>query len=153
MLGPADFTWDRFWWSTRLDLPDWNGFGGASGPFEVVFAPEGRDDAPLDEDEIALVQWLSDHRRETFDAVISALVGEFPEVASEADLRSRVELESVNVHQVVAGGLPYLGFSLRCDWDEEHGAGVLLHGTRVVETGDQDTALLLWIAEQDAESR
>jgi hypothetical protein len=91
----------------------------------VVFAPEGRDDAPL----------------------------EVPEVGSETDLRSMVELESVHVHQVVAGGLPYLGFALRCDWDEEHGAGVLLHGTRVVETGDQDTAFLLWIAERDAESR
>jgi uncharacterized protein DUF6985 len=118
----------------------------------VVFAPEGRDDAPLERDEVALVQWLADHPRETFEAVVSALVSEVPEVGSEAELSSMVELESVHVHQVVAGGLPYLGFALRCDWDEEHGAGVLLHGTRVVEIGGQDTAFLLWIAERDAEA-
>ena len=30
------------------------------------------------------------------------------------------------------------------------GLGVLMHGSRVVEVGDADTAFTLWIAKQDA---
>jgi len=33
-------------------------------------------------------------------------------------------------------GIPYVGFEFGCTWDEEHGLGVLMHGTRTVEIGD-----------------
>jgi hypothetical protein len=57
----------------------------------------------------------------------------------------------VNVHQVQKDGIPYVGFEFACTWDEEHGLGVLMHGTRTVEIGGADTAFLLWLAEVDAE--
>jgi hypothetical protein len=46
-------------------------------------------------------------------------------------------------------GIPYAGFEFGCTWDDEHGLGVLMHGTRAVDIGGADTAFLLWIAEQD----
>ena len=36
--------------------------------------------------------------------------------------------------------MAYLGLAFHCTWDEEHGAGVLLHGSRVVNVGETDTA-------------
>jgi hypothetical protein len=56
----------------------------------------------------------------------------------------------VHLHPIKRADLPYLGFELGCTWDEEHGLGVLMHGTRAVAVGGSDTALLLWIAEEDA---
>jgi Domain of unknown function (DUF6985) len=47
-------------------------------------------------------------------------------------------------------GVSYVGVELFSRWDREHGAGVLVHGSRVVEVGGADTAILLWIAERDA---
>lgn len=60
MLTIGDFTWDGFFWSTSVYLPSWAGlqnrrgaYGSrdgdkpAGGKVPLVFAPEGRDDAPL----------------------------------------------------------------------------------------------------------
>lgn len=74
-----------------------------------------------------------------------------PAASSPNDLRALINLHSINVHQVVKNDLPYAGFLFECTWDDEHGLGVLMHGTRVVEIGGADTAILLWIAEADAE--
>ena len=75
---------------------------------------------------------------------------QMPAVRSTDDFRSLIGLHSLNVHQVEKDGLPYVGFELGCTWDDEHGLGVLMHGTRVVEIGGADTAILLWMAERDA---
>jgi hypothetical protein len=36
--------------------------------------------------------------------------------------------------------MSYLGLFFQCTWDEEHAAGVLLHGSRVIEVGDNEAA-------------
>ncbi|HLI65970.1 MAG TPA: hypothetical protein VKU90_06365, partial [Caulobacteraceae bacterium] len=73
-----------------------------------------------------------------------------PDLAGPDDLRRLIGLYAVDVHQVRNGAAPYLGFEFGCTWDDEHGLGVLMHGTRIVEVGGADTAFLLWIAERDA---
>ena len=72
-----------------------------------------------------------------------------PDIDSADDLRALIGLSSVNIHQVQKDGIPYAGFEFGCSWDREHGLGVLMHGTRTVEIGGADTAILLWIAERD----
>lgn len=71
-----------------------------------------------------------------------------PEVRSVDGL---CELIGVTVHQIVRSSVPYVGFEISCSWDPEHSAGVLMNGTRVVEVGGADTAILLWIAEADVD--
>jgi hypothetical protein len=80
-----------------------------------------------------------------------AIVAKFP--AARADLRKNVDLRSLKFHDVESGALPYIGFELGCSWDDEHGLGVLMHGTRVVKIGQADTALLEWIPEGDAKKQ
>ncbi|MDJ0847181.1 MAG: hypothetical protein QNK04_02255 [Myxococcota bacterium] len=172
-ITPADFAWDEFFWKTRVMLPPALGLetGNAEGSVDLVFAPEGRDEGPLTGAEIALVQWLLDHREGVVSAVLAALVASYPDLQaaedledeerrelmpdlrSPEDLRELIRLESVNVHPLSVGDAPYIGFEFDCRWDEEHGLGVLMHGERVVEIGGADTAIYLWIAEQDAERR
>jgi hypothetical protein len=48
-------------------------------------------------------------------------------------------------------GVPYVGVEFGCTWDEEHELGVLMLGTRTVQVSDADTAITLWITEEDAE--
>jgi hypothetical protein len=162
VLTAADFRWDRYWWTTTLDLPGWDG-----GAARVVVAPEGqRGDAPLTPAELGSVQWLADHGAAATAAVLGALLAAYPgikeefaefvepdvmpDVESVDDLRPLLRLVTVCVHDVFAGDVPYLGFELECFWDEEHGAGVLLHGTRVVRVGGADTAIMRWMATDDA---
>jgi hypothetical protein len=78
---------------------------------------------------------------------------QLPPVNSIEDFRAIIGLTTVHLHAVERLGLPYVGFELGCSWDDEHGLGVLMHGTRVVEIGGADTAFVAWVAEQDAAKR
>lgn len=163
-LSSSDFRWDNFSWTTDVSLARWRSVN-------IVFAPEGRDDAPLRDDEVALVEWLVAHQAEAVAAVLDGVFGRydairasyagafepeheatvFPTVASAEELLDVIEIVAVHVHQIDRGGVPYLGFEFSCPWDVEHGLGVLMHGTRLVDMGGADTAIMLWVARRDAE--
>jgi len=76
-----------------------------------------------------------------------------PDIRSETNLRALIGLHTIYVHQISTNGLPYTGYEFGCTWDNEHGLGILMHGTRLVEIGGAETAFLLWIAKKDAAAR
>jgi hypothetical protein len=140
----------------------------SDGVVQIVFAPEGRGSEPLTEAELAKVRWVMEYEASLADALLSSLLREYPslqeqygysgemkselmpDVQSVDDFRVLIGLSSVNIHQVQKDGVPYVGFEFGCTWDEEQGLGVLMHGIRTVQIGGADTAILLWIAEEDA---
>ena len=140
----------------------------SDGRVRIVFAPEGRGSEPLSEAELSAVRWVMEHEASLANALLSSLLKEYPllqeqysysdgmkaelmpDVQSVDDLRALIGLSSVNVHQVQKDGVPYVGFEFGCTWDEEHGLGILMHGTRTVQIGGADTAILLWIAAEDS---
>jgi hypothetical protein len=178
-----EFTWDDYFWVTTAQLPAWSGYQIRNGPYgalsgpglsdgtvKLLFAPEGREDGPLTEQEIGLVRWVTENQAAVHDAMLQSLFDEYPrlrdefldyfidedmakqclpEVKSPAELKALLGIVSVNVHQI-AGAEPYIGVELGCTWDEEHGVGVLLHGAKPLEVGGADTAILLWIAKKYA---
>ena len=140
----------------------------SDGAVTIVVDPEGGDESPLMEHERANVQWLLDHEAEAASAVLAGLLAEYPrlqrvygyegeeretcmpDVWCTEDFRQFIGLHNVHVHSLLKEGLSYVGYEFGCMWDGEHGLGVLMHGTRVVEVGDADTAFTLWIAQRDA---
>ncbi len=67
-----------------------------------------------------------------------------------AGLRGLVGLTGVSILPVARDGMAYVGFHLGCEWDEEHGAGVMTHGGRVLVTGSEFEASATWAAKEDA---
>ena len=140
----------------------------SKGLVKIVFAPEGRGKEPLTDSEMSLVRWVIDHEASISTALLKSLLKEYPslqkeygysgaqksrlmpDIRSVEGLRDLIGLHAINIHQVQKDGIPYAGFEFGCTWDEEHGLGVLMHGTRTVEIGGADTAMLLWIAKEDA---
>lgn len=142
----------------------------SSGIHKIVFAPEGRDGQELNDGERSLVQWVVDHEKAIHDEVIALLFklypaiqttyleayGEdgndiLPDISELNEIKSIVGIVTIHVHQVSKNGIPYIGIELGCDWDEEHGAGILLHGSTPLEVGGADTAFLLWMARKYAD--
>jgi hypothetical protein len=174
--------WDGHCWTVRVQLPSWNEFrnrrdavvsrrssGSAEGTVALVFAPEGRDDAPMRDAEVELARWPLRHEREMQSALLARLVEDYdeligdpedvleddeppPSVSKPEDFKSLITLRRIYVHQVKKDGCPYVGFEFTCCWDDEHGLGVLMHDARIVEIGGGHTASLLWIARRDAEA-
>ncbi len=129
--------------------------GYKRGRFElIVHGPEGK--APSSAQERAFVQFLENqelvcitavkaifdyYRREremwfTGHAATDEIL--VPEVQSPDDLKRLIRLRTLNVLDLSKDGCSLIGFAFRCCWDTEHGLGVLVHGTRVVEVGEND---------------
>ncbi len=172
---------EEFWWGAELRLWSWEGYqsrhgaygsidksGPSDGTVTLIFAPEGRGLEPLSDQELQLISWFEQNEPMVSDAVKAAIIDwcsphsadraarfdfgdDFPDIRTDQDLKENVGLFAVNIHQMGLGGVPYVGYEFGCEWDAEHGLGVLMHGTRVVEVGFADTAILLWKAEMDAE--
>lgn len=163
-----EFTFNEFWWQADVQFLTWADFTYEDS-IKLTFAPEGRDDAPMDAVEVALATWVKDNHESQKPSLLKAILESYPEfrrqffedfdikeneedlptIASEDDLAKVIQLEEINIHQISKSGVPYVGYQFSCGWDEEHGLGVLMHDKRVVEIGGSDTAFLLWIAERD----
>lgn len=76
-----------------------------------------------------------------------------PVIRHARELRKVMGLAWIHVLDVAKAGVAYVGFELGCDWDDEHGAGLMMHKARVVDFGGADTSLLEWIAERDGGKR
>ena len=143
----------------------------SDGGVTIIVDPEVGDEAPLTEQKRANVKWLLDREAEAASAVLKGLLAAYPglqerygqegkeretympDVPSTADFRELIGLQNVHVHSLLKEGVPYVGYKFGCTWDGEHGLGVLLHGTRVVEVSEAQTACTLWIAKRDARGK
>lgn len=171
------FVWNKYNWVAQITLPSWVGFQNKPGfhgcltpdtadcTCQIVFAPEGRGDRPLTGQEHSLVSWFIRHEPSLQQPLLAALLNTYPElqdyqgytddeklefmpdVTSAMGFQPLIGLQDIFIHPVTKDGMPYVGFGFGCTWDEEHGLGILMHGTRVVEIGGADTAYLLWVAE------
>jgi hypothetical protein len=106
------------------------------------------------EAQIAAWRWLRDHETQVATVVLAATFDEYPGYRSEwlshypdekkrlpvirnpAGLAAVMGLHDVHVHVTVRDGLAYVGFEFGCNWEDEHGFGVLTHSDRVIEIGD-----------------
>ncbi|MBW8483618.1 DUF4259 domain-containing protein [Actinomadura parmotrematis] len=151
-ISAGAFFWDEFFWKAHLVS---EGGGPATRiSAELIYAPEGREDGPLTDAEHAAIAWTVAHLPALWNAARPAVLAEFRDARDDLgdEAREGSTLTGVNIHPLSKGGMPYVGLQFACGWDEEHGTGVLMHGTRVVRRGGADTAVLLWMAEQDLKS-
>ena len=181
LLNPI-FQWNEYFWESQINIPDWAGFQERNGPYgaissnepsngdiKLVFAPEGRDDAELNSDEMQLINWFISNQKQVLDSIVTTLFssypslkdtyieecGEemaefFPEIKSSNEIKKVIGIVTIFIHQVSKDNTPFIGVEIGCNWDEEHGLGLLLHGNKIVEAGGADTAILLWMAERHA---
>jgi hypothetical protein len=167
VLVAGDFLWDEYFWRTSIVVSDDR---LAGGPVPLVFAPEGRGEGPITADELGLLRIAADSLDATVALAAAALYVQYavlqlaydyddqdkasfmPDLSSAEEIYDFINVVGVNVHPVSRDGMPYVGIEFDTRWDPEHGAGVLINGKRVVEVGGADSAILLWIAENDLQS-
>ncbi len=63
-----------------------------------------------------------------------------PVVNQPEELKELIKLHTVHVESGAKDGIAYLGFEFDCNWDEEHGLGVMMHGSRVLEVGQAEVS-------------
>jgi hypothetical protein len=144
----------------------------STGDVHVSVAIPGDDDEPETPppptvEQAKAYQHLKDNQDAIAAAVLQAIAKEYPtlqesygyeddeaeelmpDITKPEDLRNLIGLGIVHVLAAAKKGAAYVGFEFGCTWDEEHGLGVLTHGTRVVAVGAADTSFDLNAAEDD----
>lgn len=166
--------WDESCWTGEDTFPAWAGFqtgdGRASDGSALVNVYTADDEearpAPA---QAAAYGHLIDHQDAVRDAVLHAVASVYPEwqtrygydahdarhlmpdLDGPGGLRALTELTTVNVFSTEKEGVAYVGLQFACTWDDEHALGAMTHIGRVVRVGGADTAILEWIADEDAE--
>ena len=70
-----------------------------------------------------------------------------PKATNIAVFRELISPGTIFLHPAEKAGMAYTGFLFSTCWEVEHGLGFILHGGRVVEIGDAETAFSSRIAE------
>lgn len=68
---------------------------------------------------------------------------ELPDIAQADGLKQLIGLDCIFLHASQPGHdrmQPYFGLAMGCEWDSEHGLGLLMQGTRPVEIAGEETA-------------
>jgi hypothetical protein len=146
-------------WSGTFDSPAWQSFVGAEDGQKLTLDVEAEDGEPPSPEQVAAFQYLLEHDQALVDLALAAIDAErpwlesanFEEVGAVAEVRDRLGLPSVYIHRTAREGAAYVGLEFACEWDLEHGLGILLHRDRVVGVGAMDMAYPgCWEAEEDA---
>jgi Domain of unknown function (DUF6985) len=160
--------WGQFFWEGTVQLKPWAGFQTRQGAYGStssedasdgmvalsVYPPDGEPNRPPSPEQANAFQHLLDHETAVRDAVLQAIFAQYPrllEIYGEfedsmepierpEELRQSIGLSTLHVLSAAKAGLTCIGFEFGCDWDEEHGLGVLTHNGRVLEIGQADTA-------------
>ena len=97
------------------------------------------------------------HRREYADdysiSDAAELEKRLPKLTTAGELNRVIGLSIVHLSKVSLGGMAYIGLEFGCNWEREHGLGVLLHKRRVAKIGHADVCFLEWVAEDDVEKQ
>ena len=125
--------------------------------FEIPRDADDEDDVnprPPAPEYAAAYAHLKQNEAEVTAAILQAVLGYYdelreawkgqgetlPKIESPEGLKKHIGLGQLHVLPVAKDGAAYLGFELGCTWDEEHGCGVLVHRSRVVDVGQADTS-------------
>lgn len=111
--------------------------------------------APLGRVQIAAIALLVREHASIGRAISNALSLAMPEIRVKfGDDASTSWGEDIGRHVIprclflhdVGGGQTLTGVQLSCDWDPEHGLGVVLRGASVLGVDEADASFLAWVA-------
>lgn len=87
--------------------------------------------------------------QETYDYEPDEKKEIMPDIHTVNDFKKLIGLSQLHFMNVTKDAVGYIGFEFGCEWDDEHGLGVMTHKNRVIEIGGSDTSFLQWKAEED----
>lgn len=158
----------------QITLPAWIGFqsrqgfygskdrnGTSNGLVKVLINGRQVDYVKTTtQEQINALSFLHDNADKIRDEILNALFNELsvikdiyedlvPEINNISDFKNVLGLSTIHVMDSDKDGIAYLGYEFGCDWDDEHGLGIMMHKERVIEIGQADTSFNSWITYKD----
>ncbi|WP_196887400.1 DUF6985 domain-containing protein [Aureivirga sp. CE67] len=111
--------------------------------------------------------YLIENQEEIKEVLLNALLEEYPDIQSlygyegedkekwspdvtdVEEFKKLIGVKRLHFMHVEKDNYAYVGFEFGCEWDDEHGLGIMMHKNRVIKVGGADSAFMNWIAESD----
>lgn len=158
----------------QITLPAWKGFQSRQGFYGSKDSDETSDGLvkvfikgrqvdyvkTTTQEQINSLNFLQDNSDKIQNEILNTLFQKLPEIKeiyedlvpeikNISDFKNMLGLSIIHVMDSDKDGFAYIGYELGCDWDEEHGIGIMTHKDRVVEIGLADTSFNAWITYKD----
>ncbi len=105
--------------------------------------------------QVNAIDFLINHSDKIRDALLTGLLNELsnlkegydnltPDISGIEDIKKVIGLSYLHVMSSDKDDFAYVGFELDCEWDEEHGIGVIMHKDRIVTIGQAEITYDSW---------
>jgi hypothetical protein len=157
-IDQIPLSWDEFQWCGDLDIPL---MGQTTNPgVELGVNTKDEEQIPPCEEQVAAWRRFVERDAHIYSAILEAgfsfytkmrpqyakageaWIKNMPEITDPSQLKSMIRLSSLTVTWPYDGNPIQIGVSFGCDWDPEHGFGVVVEGDKVVNAGSADCAIL-----------
>ena len=157
-------TWTEYdWWDGEIELAGWADFRLPDSPLREQKHRYSLTVLPTDQTKKAALPSSSQaaamsHLMAESSAIASAVCDavlpyynaaysadevffeDLQPITTPREVRGLLSLHSVHLHSALRDGRVLVGLGFGCAWDEEHGFGVLLCGTQVLDMGGEDVS-------------
>ena len=153
-------------WRGRIELESWNRFFGCDKCFELNIGGDEKTEFVENKHKMAY-EYVVSNQKKLLERVLSKLLVDYKDLQNaygyEEDELAELMPEVININDfgelllpkrvyslnVEMENMSYFGFHFECNWDDEHGIGVMMHKDRIIKMGNSECAFLTWIARQD----
>ena len=157
-----------------LTLDSWKGFQSRQGNYtskdtdlpsdgkiKVIIRGVAVDYVKLySQSQASAIKYLIDNQTKVRDTLLTSLLNEYPKmkeiyednipnISDINDYKDLIGLSTLHVLDSEKDDIAYLGFEFGCNWDEEHGTGVVMHKDRIISIGQATEAFNLWVTYDD----
>jgi hypothetical protein len=160
VFGKLKFDSDDDSWAGKRRFPEFLPFRETphrgKAPITSELFVGVKDEEPPSPAQVLAFQFFVEHEKNVCGTIIDAVFRwyvrrrkqeqrwfeeqECPEILKPDELRDLMEFGSLRVRCDEFKGTALLGFSFGCKWDDEHGLGVLLHRSTILDVGQADVA-------------
>lgn len=155
-----EFIWNGNNWVTEATLPSFE------NSFEMVFSPDTPRVEEITEVDKGLFKWIIENEEMVHKSLFTFLLKVYPQI--KIDYTEGIDSEYLNellpevkdlesianvikphtfyIHAIDSVDAPIFGIEAKVPWDLEHGLGILMHGTTILEYGLADISFMNWIA-------
>jgi hypothetical protein len=110
--------------------------------------------------QVNAIRFLVDNSDTVKHALLAGLLNELPslkeiyedlipDIDNIEDFKNFIGLANLHIMTSDKDDFAYIGFELGCNWDDEHGIGIMMHKDRVVAIGQADTSFDSWVTYED----
>ena len=157
-----------------LIVPAWRGFQSRQGAYNSIDKAEKSDgrvkvnvqglpvdsNSVISEAQINSIKYLVDNSIQVREAILRDLLNDYPnakgiyedympDITTTEQYKDIIGLSYIHVMSAEKDGFAYTGFQFGCDWDDEHGLGIMTYKDKILAIGGADTSFNSWIAYKD----